>query len=119
MSDNYNDGKVECALESLRLHSYYFPFGTKEIAYSSIKDVRRVQISTFRGQWRIWGTANFKYWAPLDTNRPKKTEGLVLDLGRKVQPFITPDDADTVEQLIRERAHLGPGSTESSPGPIV
>jgi hypothetical protein len=24
------------------------------------------------GKWRIWGTGNPRYWANLDTKRPKK-----------------------------------------------
>jgi len=44
-------------------------------------------------------------WASLDPGRPRKKFGLVLDLGRFVHPFITPDDVDAVEAAIRE--HIG------------
>jgi len=48
--------------------------------------------------------------------RTSKKEGLVLDLGKRVRPFITPDDLERVETLIRERAGLGPaGPTVSAP----
>jgi len=68
------------------------------------------------GRGRIWGTANPGYWANLDTKRTSKKEGLVLDLGKRVRPFITPDDLERVETLIRERAGLGPaGPTVSAP----
>jgi hypothetical protein len=56
------------------------------------------------------------YWANLDTARPSKKEGLVLDLGKSVKPFITPDDVDHVESILRDRAGLGPaGPTIAGP----
>ena len=43
-------------------------------------------------------------------------QGLVLDLGARIKPFITPSDLDRVETLLRERAGLGPaGPTISAP----
>jgi hypothetical protein len=38
------------------------------------------------------------YWTNLDTLRPTKKEGLILDLGKRVKPFITPDDPDGWKQ---------------------
>jgi len=115
--DDYNDGRIVCDAKALRIRMYYFPFGTKVISYHSIKGVRRFEMTPLRGQWRVWGTGNFKYWANLDTKRPSKKAGLLIDVGKSVQPFITPDDADAVESLIRDRAKLGPedGTTMKSP----
>jgi hypothetical protein len=42
-----------------------------------------------------------------------------LDLGKKVKPFITPDDPDADEAVIRERANLGPATEAPSRGPII
>ncbi|MER6980745.1 hypothetical protein [Streptomyces carpinensis] len=64
-------------------------------------------MSALTGRGRIWGTANPRYWASLDPRRPRKQAGLILDLGRFVRPFITPDDAEAVERIIRERTGLG------------
>jgi hypothetical protein len=71
-----------------------------------------------RGRGRIWGTANLRYWASLDPARPGKQTGLVLDLGRAVRPFITPDDAAAV--LSEITAH-SPGTRveEDAEGPII
>ncbi len=117
MSEDYDDGRIVCDATALRIHWYYFPFGTKVIPYGRIKGVRRFDLTPLRGQWRIWGTGNFKYWANLDPARPQKKTGLLIDVGTSVQPFITPDDADAVEALVRERSHLGPdeGGTTRSP----
>jgi hypothetical protein len=67
-----------------------------------------------RGKGRIWGTANPRYWASLDPQRPSKDVALVLDLGGMVHPFITPDDPDAVEAAIRRHAPAPP-----STGPVV
>jgi hypothetical protein len=117
MSD-YHDNTVTCSDDAVELRGYYIPWGTKKIPYSSIRDVQRVETAALRGRARIWGTANPGLWANLDTSRPKKKVALILDLGKSVKPFITPDDPDVVESLIRERAHLGPGG-ETKRAPII
>ena len=115
----YQDRWIEATDDGLRVRGYYFPWGTKRIPYRKIKRVDRVTMSAFRGQWRLWGPANPRYWASLDPHRGSKKEGLVLDLGRFVHPFVTPDDVDAVEAAIREHAGLGPAAGEARPGPIV
>jgi len=118
MDDRYVEGSIECAPEHLRIHGYYFPWGTKSIPYSSIKGIRRVKIGALTGRGRIWGTANPRYWANLDLARPKKTVGLILDLGRFVKPFITPQHVDEVESILRARSHAAPGG-DTTPGPLL
>jgi hypothetical protein len=113
MSD-YNDGKIECAATSLRIHGYYFPYGTKDIPYSAIKGLRRFQMSGLRGKMRIWGTGNFKYWANLDVKRPTKAVGFIVETGKSVQPFISPDEPDAFETVLRERAGLGPNTGDTT-----
>ena len=71
------------------------------------------------GRARIWGTANPRYWANLDPQRPTKKAGLILDLGRLVRPFITPDDPGDVEAIIRARAKLGPAPDDAGRAPII
>jgi hypothetical protein len=115
----YSDARVQCTSSGVRIAGYYFPWGAKTIAYDSVRDVRRVALGALRGRARIWGTANPGLWANFDPGRPKKTIGLILDLGKKVKPFITPDDPEAVEAIIRERAGLGPASETTSRGPII
>ncbi len=54
----YRDRWIECTAEAIRIRGYYFPWGTKRIAYGSIRGIRRVELSAVRGTGRIWGTAN-------------------------------------------------------------
>ena len=55
--------------------------------------------STVR-RWRLWGSGDFVHWWNLDPNRPRKQAALVLDVGRRVRPTITPDDPEAVERIL-------------------
>jgi hypothetical protein len=116
---DYDDGRVHCDAEWVELRGYYFPWGSKRIAYASIRDVLRVQTGALRGRARIWGTANPGLWANFDPQRPKKKIALILDLGKSMKPFITPQDPDAVEALIRDRSGLGPSTSTPAPGPLI
>jgi len=118
MATEYNDRWIECSSDGIHVRGYYFPWGSKHIPYASIRSVERVDLTIARGKARIWGTANPRYWASLDPQRPKKQVGLILDLGRFVRPFITPDDPDAVEAVIREHSSIGP-TTEGTGGRFV
>jgi hypothetical protein len=101
MGDEYADPRIEAAPGGLRIRHYYFPWGDKRIPYETIRSVRRVEIGPLRGRLRLWGTANPRYWANLDLGRFRKKKGFVLDLGRSVRPFLTPDDPAAFETALR------------------
>ncbi len=115
----YQDTWIACTDEGIRIRGYYFPWGTKRVPYGKIRSVQRVTMTAMRGKARIWGTANPRYWASLDPKRSRKTYALILDLGRFVRPFITPDDCDAVEAIIKKHANLGDGGGRAGQGPIV
>jgi hypothetical protein len=115
MVEKYREEGIVCGDDVLEIRHYYL-WGSKKVPYHSIVGVQRVALAALKGRARIWGTANPGYWANLDTKRPSKKEGLVLDLGTRIKPFITPSELDHVETLVRERAGLGPaGPTISAP----
>ena len=101
MNDEYADPRIEASPEGLRVRHYYLPWGDKLIPYEAIRSVRRVDVGALRGRWRIWGTANPRYWANLDPGRHRKKKGFVLDLGASVRPFLTPDDPVAFEAALR------------------
>ena len=120
MPDTYDDGVIVCGPDRLEIHSYYFPFGTKSIPYSHIQGLQRIEVrGVMSGKWRIWGTGNPRYWANLDTKRPKKKTAFVVDLGRKISPIVTPDEPDAFETVLRDRASLGPGNARQMKGPFI
>ena len=114
----YQDRWIECTPDEIRIRGYYFPWGTKRIPYRSIRGFRRVDLSAIRGRGRIWGTANPGYWTSLDPGRPRKSTALILDLGGTVRPFITPDDAGAVADIIVARSGL-PGARHQDTSPFV
>jgi hypothetical protein len=113
----YRDRWITCGSEDLRIRGYYFPWGTKRIAYSAIRSLTRADIGLFTGRGRIWGTANPRYWASLDPGRPRKTVGFVLDVGAAVRPFLTPDDPAAFEGELR--GHLPPGTIAQGSSTVI
>jgi hypothetical protein len=104
MSSDYEDPRIECAADGLRIRGYYLPWASKRIPYQTIRSIRRVNLGALTGRARIWGTANPRYWANFDPKRPRKKVGFVLDVGRTVHPFLTPDDPDTFEAALSEHS---------------
>jgi hypothetical protein len=119
VSDSYVDRWITCTADAIEIRGYYFPWGAKRIPYDAVRSLRRVAIGALTGKWRIWGTANPRYWASLDPGRPRKDRALILDVGASVQPFITPDDPDAVERIIRDRARLPSASGAARRGPLI
>jgi hypothetical protein len=114
--DEYSDPRVEATPEGLRIRRYYLPFGDKRIGWGKIRSVGRVEVGALRGRWRMWGTANPRYWANLDPGRPRKKVGFVIDLGRGVSPFVTPDDPARFEAAVRA---LGQAPIEDRDAPFL
>jgi hypothetical protein len=108
----YRDRWITCDDKEIRVRAYYFPWGTKRIPYGIINGMRRVTMDVLHGRGRIWGTGNLRYWASLDPRRPSKSVAFILDLGRRVSPFLTPDDPDAFERAVR--GHV-PTSASSPP----
>jgi hypothetical protein len=99
----YDDGGIVCDDQGLTIRRYY-PWGSKRIPYSAVKAVAELPltgVNTVR-RWRIWGSGDFLHWWNLDTRRPEKDLALVIDLGHRVRPTITPDDPDAVERILAE-----------------
>lgn len=120
MDNEYRDRWIECLPDRIQIRGYYFPWaGPKRIPYGKIQSLRHVELGAFAGKGRIWGTSNPHYWVNLDPKRLTKKVGLILDVGRFVRPFITPDDPDAVEAIIRECAGLGPDADSTGHAPFV
>jgi hypothetical protein len=120
VANSYDDGTIVCGADRLEIHSYYFPFGTKSVPYTQIQGLQRIKIKgLWTGKWRLWGTGNPRYWANLDPRRPRKNVGFVIDVGRKVNPIVTPDEPDAFESTLRDRANLGVGNARQMRGPFI
>ncbi len=106
-TDRYDDGRIVCDDEGLLIRRYY-PWGAKRVPYSSIRQVDRLSLTGGNAvrRWRIWGSGDFVHWWNLDPARPRKRVALVLEVGQRVLPTITPDEPDEVERIIREHANF-------------
>jgi hypothetical protein len=105
----YQDSGIRCDDDSLTIHRYY-PWGAKRIRYLSIRDVTELPLSGASKvrRWRIWGSGDFLHWWNFDPHRPRKTLALVLNVGHRIRPTITPDDPKEVERILKERISEGP-----------
>jgi hypothetical protein len=115
----YQDRWITCDDDRIRIRGYYFPWGTKRIPYSRIRAVRRVELGAARGRARVWGTANPRYWASLDPRRPRKQTALILDIGARVKPFITPDDPDAFIQNLSAHTAMRDLPDQGRRGPLI
>lgn len=106
MVGTYRDRWIECTPHEIRVRWYYFPWGTKVFPYSRIREVRRLRLDLLHGKWRIWGTGNPRYWASLDPSRPRKQVGFLIDVGRRMQALITPDDADAFATVVGQHVDI-------------
>jgi hypothetical protein len=117
VTDLYKDQWITCTEGAIVIRWYYL-WGAKRIPYASIRSATQVGVTTFHGGGRIWGTANPRYWASLDPGRRRKKAALILDLGRRVCPYITPDDVGAVEAILKQRAGLT-DIPDAGVGPVV
>jgi hypothetical protein len=99
----YKDALITCDHGGLVIRRYY-PWGAKRIPYASIKGVTSLPLvgANKVRRWRIWGSGDFVHWWNLDPSRTHKTVALVLDVGGRVRPTITPDDPQAVERILKE-----------------
>jgi hypothetical protein len=104
----YDDGGIRCDERGLAIRRYY-PWGTKWIPYTSIRGVSRLPMTGANAvrKWRIWGSGDLVHWWNLDARRPRKNMALVMDVGHRVRPTITPDDPDAVQRILAERVDGG------------
>jgi len=97
----YDDGRNACDDDGIVIR-WYYPWGGKEIPYSSIRSLQTRRLNGLR-KWRLWGTGDFVHWWNLDRDRPRKRVVLEIDTGHRVRPMITPDDPERVERILAER----------------
>jgi hypothetical protein len=97
----YDDGRIACDDEGITIRWYYL-WGRKRIPYGAVRGFRARPLTALRGRWRLWGSGDFVHWYNLDVRRPGKRTAIELDLGGRVRPTITPDDADVVARILAD-----------------
>lgn len=102
---DYDDGRISCDADGITIR-WYYPWGARHISYASVVGVERLPLTGVNRmrRGRLWGSGDFVHWWNLDPGRIRKEVALVLDVGARMRPTITPDDPDTVERILRERS---------------
>lgn len=103
----YDDGHIACGDDAVLIR-WYYPWGTKRIPYSAVRGVKVMPLTGANRmrKWRIWGSGDFSHWWNLDAQRPSKDTALVIDVGHRIYPTITPDNPSAVELIIS--GHMNP-----------
>ena len=100
-SNGYRDSALSIGDGALVIRRYYFPWGgAKRVPLAAIAEARQVDLAPLRGQWRLWGTTDPRYWANLDAARHRKRIGFVLETGHRVRPVVTPDDPGAFQEAL-------------------
>ena len=103
MSVIYEDKYIVCDDEAVTINGYYFPFGSKRIAYKNIRSIRESNLDIWEGKLRLWGMGLSPYWFHLDPNRPWKTKCIIIDEGEWIKSVITPEDPNRVLQILQQK----------------
>jgi FAD/FMN-containing dehydrogenase len=54
---------IVCGPDRLEIHSYYFPVGSKNVPYTQIQGLQRIEIKgLWSGRWRLWGTVRPRHF---------------------------------------------------------
>jgi hypothetical protein len=116
-SNGYRDSALSIVDGALVIRRYYFPWlGSKRLPLAAITEARQVDLAPLRGQWRLWGTSDPRYWANLDASRHRKRVGFVLETGRRVRPMVTPDDPGAFRQALSRAGVPLPAGLAASAG---
>jgi hypothetical protein len=88
---------VACTDHEIVIRHYYAPAGVKRITYSAIERPARSRRGLL-GTVRIHGSGNLRHWFNYGPGRPRKSTALVLVVGARIRPVITPDDPGRVAE---------------------
>jgi hypothetical protein len=103
----YADKLVTIDESSMRLHRYYFPFGSKRVFFSQINELEAIEPTLSNGKWRIWGTGDFRTWFPCDWGRPGRDVIFLMSLStQSMRIGFTVMDSSRVGQLLRDKGLL-------------
>ncbi len=108
MTALYEDAGLTLDDDGITIRRYYFPFATpKRIAYGDIQGIKAAPMGRASGKGRFWGASDPRYWFPMDFHRGSKKTLLILELGRRVRPCITPEDPDSVIKVLKTQVRAG------------
>lgn len=106
----YADDVVRIAPDGLTVRRYYWPRGRKHIPIDAIRGYRTHGLTMGQGQYRVHGIDRHGRWYSRDRNRSDKSLAIVLDVGGRIRPVLTPTDPRAVLAILDQRTRTGPPS---------
>ena len=101
----YSDKLVEITKESILFRNYYFPFGSRRVAFSEVESIAAKEPT--HEKWRIHGTLDFRTWFPRDWRRPSRDRIYILSFHNKRRRIgFTVEDSHTVTNLLIDKGLL-------------
>ena len=111
---HYDDGGIACDDDGLAIQRYY-PWGALRVKYDEIRSLSVLPIKGWPGfQPLLWGPSDLTHWWNLDTHRQNRRTAVVIDIGARFKPTVTPLDPDSFEQIVRAHLHQVPQQRVSS-----
>jgi hypothetical protein len=103
----YSDKLVEITQDSILLRNYYFPFGSKRVAFAKVRGIEVKEDVSTSEKWRIQGTMNFLTWYPRDWRRPTRDRVFYISFPeRKWRIAFTVEDSSKVESVLSDQGLL-------------
>lgn len=99
----YIDGVVRVDGDGLTVRRYYWPRGPKRIPFDRIRGYRTHALTMGHGQYRVHGIDRRGCWYSRDRSRQDKPLAIVLDVGRRIRPVLTPSDPQAVLAILERR----------------
>ncbi len=99
----YSDHLIELSHDSILLRDFFYPFGSKRVAFLKIDHVLALKPTLWTGKYRLYGTGNFRTWFGPDMSRASRDRIFVLHPKRGWWRMgFTAVDSAAVEATLRE-----------------
>ena len=107
--NHYEDSVILLDQEGITIKNYSRPRHQRRISYSAIRSASLIELGLLTGRHRLVGLGfrrprHFFHW---DSHRSSKTHAISLDVGKVIHPVISPDDHQTVLDIIEEHRLAG------------
>lgn len=106
---------VTCYTDYLRIHLYYFPFGSKKVKYCEIRSCELLPMNDLGlFESKLWGMSLSPIWWPCDMNRLGRNNYILLDANQWPKIGLTMDDNDTFSVYHLIRAKINENSSDNT-----